>query len=212
MDTRERVRDDVEATRTALDGRQATIWTGIPGIVQSYDPEAQTAVIQPAIRGRVEAPDGGVKSVDMPLLLDVPVIFPSGGGMTFTFPINAGDECFVAFSCRCIDAWWQSGGVQEPLEARMHDLSDGFAIVGPRSQPRKLSGVSSTEAQIRNDAGTLVLSFNPETSTVSLAAPGGLHVDGPITSTGDMVAAGISLRTHVHTGVQTGGGNTGGPI
>ena len=33
-------------------------------------------------------------------------------------------------------------GLAESLAARMHDLSDGFAIVGPRSQPR--NQVSST--------------------------------------------------------------------
>ena len=42
----------------------------------------------------------------------------------------------------------------------MHDLSDGFAIPGPRSVPKIPAGViSSTEAQLRNDAGTVYLSI-----------------------------------------------------
>lgn len=211
MDRRERINDPVEATRAALDGKQTEMWTALPGIIESYDAERQTCTVQPAIKGKVEAPGGAISSVALPLLVDVPVMFPGGGGVVMTFPIAQGDECLVVFASRCIDAWWQSGGVQEALEARMHDLSDGFAIVGPRSQARKLADVSTSEAQVRNEAGTMVLSFNPETGRITATAPGGLHVVGTVTSTGDMVAGGISLQHHTHSGVQTGGGNTGGP-
>jgi hypothetical protein len=161
VDRRERINDPVEATRAALDGKQAEMWTALPGIVESYDAERQTCTVQPTIKGKVEAQGGAVSSVALPLLVDVPVIFPSGGGFTLTFPIAQGDECLVVFSSRCIDAWWQSGGVQEPLEARMHDLSDGFAIVGPRSQARKLADVSTTNTQLRTDDGATYIEIQP---------------------------------------------------
>lgn len=212
MDNRERFDDPVEAQRAALDGRQAQMWTAMPGIVQSFNPTAMTCSVQLAIKGRVEAESGVVASVDLPLLVDVPVLFQSGGGMTFTFPVKEGDECLVVFGSRCIDAWWQSGGVQEPLMARMHDLSDGFAIVGPRSQARVLADVSVTEAQIRSDNGTLVLSFNPETGRISCKAPGGLHVEGGITTTEDVVIAGKSFLGHRHRDVEPGGGTSGEPV
>ncbi|MCV5785427.1 phage baseplate protein, partial [Escherichia coli] len=34
---------------------------------------------------------------------------------------------------------------------------------------------------------------------------------GPVTVTNDVTASGISVATHKHGGVQTGGGTTGGP-
>lgn len=34
---------------------------------------------------------------------------------------------------------------------------------------------------------------------------------GSLTCEGDVTASGVSLKTHTHSGVQTGGGNTGGP-
>ncbi len=51
------------------------------------------------------------------------------------------------------------------------------------------------------------------TGTGGLAISGGsgASVDGSLTTTGDVVAAGISLDTHTHIGVQPGSGNTGGP-
>ncbi|MFW8450019.1 Gp138 family membrane-puncturing spike protein, partial [Klebsiella pneumoniae] len=69
---------------------------------------------------------GAQVSVNLPLLVDVPVVFPRGGGCTLTFPVKPGDECLVIFADRCIDFWWQSGGIQEPVDERMHDLSDAF--------------------------------------------------------------------------------------
>ncbi|HDK0301007.1 TPA: translation initiation factor IF-2, partial [Escherichia coli] len=88
----------------------------IPGIIQSFDPEAVTAVIQPAIKGVEHDASGAEVSVNLPLLVDVPVIFPRGGGCTLTFPVKEGDECLVIFADRCIDFWWQSGGIQEPVD------------------------------------------------------------------------------------------------
>ena len=151
IDRRERQDDPVESQRAALDGRQAEIWTALPGIVQSFDPVAMTVTVQPAVAGRVTDETGKTSSVNMPLLPDVPVVFPGGGGFTLTFPVASGDECLVVFASRCIDAWWQSGGIGEPMEPRMHDLSDGFALVGVRSQARRLSpAVDSENVQIRS--------------------------------------------------------------
>lgn len=129
------------------------IRVALPGIVQSFDPGAVTAVVQPAIRSVETDNDGNHVTKNYPLLVDVPVIFPRGGGCTLTFPVKAGDECLLIFADRCIDFWWQSGGVQEPVDQRQHDLSDAFAIVGPQSQAKKISGISMSGAQLRTDDG-----------------------------------------------------------
>lgn len=126
----------------------------MPGIIQSFDPDAVTAVVQPAIKGAEQDESGAELSVNLPLLVDVPVVFPRGGGCTLTFPVKAGDECLVIFADRCIDFWWQSGGIQEPVDERMHDLSDAFCIVGPQSQAKKIGGISTTAAQLRTDDGS----------------------------------------------------------
>lgn len=162
MDRRERFDDPVEAVRAAMEGALAETRTAMPGIVQSYSPKAMTVTVQPGIRGRIELPDGSTKSVNLPLLVDVPVVFPSGGGFTCTFPIHPGDEALVVIADRCIDAWWQSGGVGEPLEMRMHDLSDGFAFVGPRSQARVLPDVDAENVQLRTDDGRAAVTMMPD--------------------------------------------------
>ncbi|MGK4338101.1 Gp138 family membrane-puncturing spike protein [Klebsiella pasteurii] len=187
----------------------------IPGIIQSFDPDAVTAVIQPAIKGIEHDASGAEVSVNLPLLVDVPVVFPRGGGCTLTFPVKEGDECLVIFADRCIDFWWQSGGIQEPVDGRMHDLSDAFCIVGPQSQAKKISGISTTATQLRTDDGSAFIELAAG-GAVTITSPqitinGPLQVNGEITSTGDQVAAGISQTGHTHGGVEPGGGSTGVP-
>lgn len=129
------------------------IRVAMPAIIQSFDPVMVTCVVQPAIRSVQVDNDGNASTHYYPLLVDVPVVFPRGGGCTLTFPIKSGDECLVIFSDRCIDFWWQNGGVQEPVDFRQHDLSDAFAIVGPQSQAKKISNISTSAAQLRSDDG-----------------------------------------------------------
>jgi len=162
MDRRERLDDSVEAFRAAMEGSLAETWTTLPGIVQSYDPDAMTVTVQPAIRGKIERPDGSMVSVDLPLLVDVPVLYQGGGDFVITMPVAKGDECVVVFADRCIDGWWQSGGVADPLESRMHNLSDGFAFVGPYSQPRRIGNVSSTDVQLRTKDGKASVTMQPD--------------------------------------------------
>ncbi|HHT1170873.1 TPA: Gp138 family membrane-puncturing spike protein [Klebsiella michiganensis] len=212
----------------------------IPGIIQSFDPDAVTAVIQPAIKGIEHDASGAEVSVNLPLLVDVPVIFPRGGGCTLTFPVKEGDECLVIFADRCIDFWWQSGGIQEPVDGRMHDLSDAFCIVGPQSQAKKISGISTTTAQLRTDDGTAFIEVaaggditattagNATINAPEIVLNGNVTINGnlsqgmgesggtatmhgPVTVTNDVTAGGKSLMTHTHGGVEHGNDSTGEP-
>jgi hypothetical protein len=131
----------------------------VPGIIQSFNATAQTVTVQVAIRERVNL-NGNLSWETIPLLVDVPIFMPRAGGFTLTMPVTAGDECLVVFGDNCMDAWWQSGGVQNQVEKRRHDLSDGFAIVGIWSQPRVLPDYKTDAAQLRNDAGDVYVEID----------------------------------------------------
>lgn len=161
MDRRERVYNPEETLRMAMEANQSTIWTTLPAIIDSFDSEAITCQVKPAVRLVQRLIDGTLQWIELPLLLDCPVVFPSGGGVTLTFPLIKGDECIVSFSSRCIDGWWQQGGVQNQPELRMHDLSDGFVIPGPKSQKKRFT-VSTTAAQLRSNDGQFYLEVSPE--------------------------------------------------
>ena len=115
----------------------------LPGIVESFDAESQTAVIRPAVRHRLASSraersgaEGSPSSVSLPLLRDVPVFMP------VPFEVHEGDACLLVFADRDIDAWFESGETEVPPSGRMHSLSDGFAFVGfrPRVIPSEAEG------------------------------------------------------------------------
>ncbi|OXJ16642.1 Gp138 family membrane-puncturing spike protein [Burkholderia sp. HI2500] len=188
MDRKERVDDELASLREALRGWQVGIWTALPGVIESFDAGAQTCVVQPAIKMPVRANDGTVTTAALPPVVDCPVQFPSGGNCTLTFPVAPGDECLVVFASRSFDAWWQSGGVQEQAALRMHDLSDGFVLLGFRSRPRALSGVSTSSAQLRSDDGATYIDLNPTLQKVRIVAPGGFDVVAPLATFSDAVS------------------------
>ena len=223
----ERLDDMEEALRVAIDGNQANIWTAMPGIVASVNLSKQTLSVQIAVQGVATAPDGTTTPTTMPLLQDVPICWPRGGGYALTFPIAAGDEVLVVFASRCIDEWWQSGGSNNAqAEIRINDLSDGFAILAPTSQPKKLVGVSSSTVQLRNSIGSTFIEIDG--TNINITSPGTVQINavtanvvasGTATVVGAQIVldstlvdiGGIDFLTHTHSGVQTGGGNTGVP-
>ncbi len=171
--TAERDQDGEEMIRAALDDFKSGLWTSAPGIVKSYNAEKQTISVQLSVKTSQRMPDGSVKQVSIPVLQDVPVQFPGGGGHSMTFPVKPGDECLVNFSCRNPDAWQQSGGEQAPVDAGTHSLSHGFAMLGFRSNPeaaKRVGGGDADAVTIRSDDGQTVISLKG--GEVHTKAPG----------------------------------------
>lgn len=201
-----------DAIKSAL----AVVWTNLPCIVESYDPDKQTVSVTPAIQIPVMREDGSMDLVDLPLIPDVPVCWPKAGGFALTFPVKRGDECLVHFSSRCIDLWWQNGGIQPPFENRKHDLSDGFATFAPQSQPKRLKSVATDAVELRNDAGNAKIRINNAGeleffgTKASFYCPvemkDGLGVIGALKNNDVDVGSG-----HNHSGVQPGSGDSGPP-
>lgn len=109
----------------------------IPCIVQSYNSDNNTVECQPAVRERIINEDGTIQYIQLPLLINVPVVFPGSENFDIKFPLSKNDECLVFFSDLSIDNFWQKGSVQNPVEVRRHDLSDGMAIPCRMSLPRR---------------------------------------------------------------------------
>lgn len=194
---KEQLEDPNEMYHTMAKDAATNLRVAMPGIIQSYDESSQTVTVQPAIRENVRL-NGNVTDTEMPLLVDVPVYFPSGGGYSLTFPVVAGDECLVVFADSCIDAWWQSGGVQGQLDKRRHDLSDGFAFVGFKSQSNAVPAGSGTTLQ----GGLGSINLNSGSITITNA--------NVTIASSNVTIAGKDFLSHTHSGVVPGGGTTGG--
>ncbi len=165
----------VERERALLRLLSQSLRVALPAVVQSFQPGPPATVsVLVATKELVEANQGetalslATQAVQLPLLQDVPVAFPSAGGWSMTFPIQPGDECLLVFADTPLDVWWQNGGTENnPISQRRHSLSDAIAIFGLRSRPRGLAGYSTTSTQIRNDDQSVVIDLAPGQITVT---------------------------------------------
>lgn len=173
-----------------------------PGIIKSFDPDKLTCTVQMAIREKLNF-SGELEWVEIPLLTDVPVVITGTADYFITFPIVEGTECLVVFGDNCMDAWWQSGGVQNQIEKRRHDLSDGYAIIGPRSQVNLIKDYSTDSVQLRNKQGDAVVEIHD--TLINVMTSGTVNI-----GSGDVIINSRVFMNHKHTDVTPGGGQTGG--
>ena len=109
---------------------QGSVYTAMPAAitsVASFQTE-QVISVQPLIKN--ESEDGVI--LDLPTVLDVPVMFPSGGGGIITFPLQVGDQVLLIFSMKSISEYVNATDNHAtpyvPDTGRNHDLSDAIAI------------------------------------------------------------------------------------
>ncbi len=173
----ERLHSEEEQQRAAAFNNAAQLRVAIPAIIESFDAGKQTVSVQPAITENIQVGEEAAKATKLPILTDIPICFPRAGGYSITLPIKKGDECLLVFADMCIDGWWQSGGVQDQMETRRHDLSDAFAIIGTTSQPQKVTGYSSENMQIRTDDGNIVIELAKSSGNVNVQCKGDFTVN-----------------------------------
>lgn len=194
----------------------------LPCIVQSFDSVKQTVSVRPTVMERLNKYAEGVPiptDTDIGVIDDVPIMPFRAGGFVLTMPVQAGDECLVVFADMDMSSWWAKGGVLNLQEdRRRHDLSDGFAILGPCSKPNAVPNYSATAAELRSLDGAVTVSVKP--GEIDITAPvvkvmGATEVDVSsstlvnINGSGHTTIEGKNFLTHQHTGVQAGGANSG---
>ncbi len=107
--------------KTSFNKQILDVHTSIPCSVTSFNSENRTLSAKPIPKRKF-----GNEMVEMPELIDIPIIYPSSSSYQLTFPINIGDIVLVLFSERQIETLF---GLDEN-ETRNHDLSDGMALPG----------------------------------------------------------------------------------
>jgi len=171
--------------------------------------QAKTISVQPVTNRVVNG-----QSIRLPEFIEVPPVFMQGGGSYTAHPIAVGDYCLLIFTERCFDRWYDGLDFQNPAEFRMHDYSDGLAIVGvnPMAGALTIPSVIQQTGDTNQD-GNYTHQGN-RTQIGDMTITGNLLVNGNITCTGNISSAsatigGIDFGTHTHPGDS--GGNTGVP-
>lgn len=126
-----------------------------PGKIVTYYPDTQTADVSVGLAQVLQ----DNSNVAYPKLVDCPVMVLQGGGIAARFPISTGDNCLIFFSDRCIDDWYTNGGANPPPDGRLHDLSDGFVLVGLNPLNAQLSlALDDVEGGISDEFAKVAIS------------------------------------------------------
>lgn len=132
-----------EALDQLLESESLRIWTALPGTVVAYDQASQTCTVQPLPAG----PTG-----PLPVLAEVPVMFPRGGGASMTWPLAKGDHVLLVFCARAIGQWFHGGRTGAPDSPRHHALTDAIAIPGLFRAGQQLAGLGN-KLELREPTG-----------------------------------------------------------
>lgn len=118
-----------EAIRAGVLEALRTLYVGMPGRLEKYDPATGKAEVKPLI----QEPDHTGTMRALPPIAGVPVAMPGGGQAALYLPPKVGDTGWIAFSHRSIEEWLTRGGDVAPKDPRMMDMTD--AVFFPGLQP-----------------------------------------------------------------------------
>lgn len=189
---------------------QGTLNDMLPGMVVAYDRATNLATVQPLIQ-MVTTLDEAKPLGNLEL---IPVTQLGGGGFMTNYPLIPGDLGWIKANDRDLSLFKQIFAMTAPNTGRMHSFEDATFI------PVTFKGFTIQSG----DANNLVIQSLDGTTAITMGggkinfrAPNGFIFTGPtLSNTGDIIAdqgtSNISLETHVHSGVTTGGGNTGEPV
>ena len=200
-----------ETLMIAIDNALANLHTATIARVTKIN--AKTINCRPVINRVVDG-----RSIALPEFVEIIPIFLQGGTSYTAYPIAVGDYCLLVFTERCFDRWYDGQDYQPPAELRMHDYSDGVALIGLNP----LAGAITIPTDIRQVGDThstgqqTIIGDVLITGTVTLT--GDLNAEGAIAATGEVTAksgtADVALSVHDHDFEWTdpaGSGTTDGP-
>lgn len=149
-------------------------------------------------------------------LFRLPYLRLQGGANAVIIDPQPGDIGLAVFCARDISSLKKQGNIDQikagnilgvpPGSGRQYNMADGIYLGG------MLNGVPSRVIRFHS-SGIDVES--PDAVTIrspSITLDGNVHVTGLTTGDGDATFNGTSVHTHAHSGVTSGGNNTGPPV
>ena len=139
-------------------------------------------------------------------LVNLPYVRIQGGANAVILDPQPGDIGIAVFASRDISAVIATKKQANPATFRTYDFSDGLYIGGV------LNEVPTQYVQFLSTGMKLVSPDQITLQAPTVAVQGNLTVSGTTVGSGDGTFDGIDVQTHVHSGVQSGGSDTGPPV
>lgn len=210
----------------------------LPAIVSAYDYDKNIATVRIATKKKTTHKDDDGKFIDIDypeyrVRVKQPFSNINGGGIGVLFPISVGDTGWIeSADCDCHKFFSDPSKIQDSPDDFGKFLFQYGSFTpcfwNPKNPKSDLGWNHIAEDEgcisIRNSDGDLRITLNPQTKDIRIITPskiscetplveisGNLNVKGTIHSDGDATAGSISLKRHVHGGVQGGNSTTSKP-
>lgn len=141
-----------QVIKAAINARMANVHTCIPGKVTRYDKAKQQADVLPLLKTSYMDEDETRVVISMPVITNVPVMFPGAGAYRVTFPVEKDEPVLLVFSEASLDAWLESGGEKDPGDDARFHLKDAIALVGLRDFAHAWSKAPTDAMTIGHDS------------------------------------------------------------
>ncbi len=99
-----------DAFKFILNQFKKSLYSVIPGVIESYDQSSKRCRVKPAIN--IKKTDGTVE--EQTEVVNVPVVWPSGGGFTILSPLPEGTPVLIFFSQRGITKFKETFETEDP--------------------------------------------------------------------------------------------------
>jgi hypothetical protein len=141
-----------ELLNQAIHNRLLDVHTAMIAKVESYDAHKQQVNVLPVLKRRIKDIQGQWVNEQLPMLCDVPVLFPRAGGYFISFPIQPDDFVQLVFNESSIDEWLLGGGSSLDSPDRF-TLQGAVAIPGVYPEYNPLNGAHENNFVAGKDNG-----------------------------------------------------------
>jgi hypothetical protein len=136
----------------AINNRLLDLHTALIARFESYDPAKHQVSVSPVLKRAVPTLDGHVAEEQLPILSEVPVLFPRAGGFFISFPIQPGDFVQLIFNESSIDAWLTGASSSMALDERF-TLQGAVALPGVYPEAKAFISAHKTNFVAGKDNG-----------------------------------------------------------
>ena len=193
--------------------------TAIPAIIDEFDVATQRVSATPAIKAKCTNLSGEVYYIDYPKITNIPLAIQQGNGVSITYPIQKGKLCTLIFSQRSLDnLLLDDSKPAEPFVGenpytttiRCMDMTDAMCFPGIITNAGSISNYNTSAVELRNADGSVKVSVSQNDLTLTQGGASISLSGGNVSIVGTSVTInGHDFDTHVHSGVTSGGSNTG---
>lgn len=190
-----------ELLKQAIENRLLDVHTALIARVESYDCKNQQVNVSPVLKRTIKSLNGQNIIEQLPMLCDVPVLFPRAGGYFISFPIQPGDFVQLVFNESSIDEWLiGDAGLAHNERFTLHGA---VAIPGVYPESKPIHGAHNRNFVAGKDDGLQIHIDDQKIRLGSADASEALAIASKVKAELEKIKSVFNAHTHFDHGFKT---------